>query len=125
MENLHIEPTDEEPRVDFNAENGILEISGNSYPEDTSSVFKPIIDWLTKYTEAGGKKVQFNFKMEYFNTSTFVKFQKILKLLEDYHLNNDGDVEVNWYYEKSDLDMFDNGEDYQADVEIPFNMIAY
>ncbi len=32
-------------------------------------------------------------------------------------------VEVNWYYEEDDEDMFEAGEDYQSIINIPFKMI--
>ena len=32
-------------------------------------------------------------------------------------------VEVNWYYEEDDEDMFEAGEDYQSIIRVPFKMI--
>ena len=33
------------------------------------------------------------------------------------------EVLVNWYYEEDDEDMEEAGEDYQAIIKLPFNMI--
>ncbi len=34
-----------------------------------------------------------------------------------------GTVEISWYYEEDDEDMFEAGEDYQSIINIPFKMI--
>ena len=125
MDNLFIKGKDERPQVNFNAETGVLELSRSSYPEYTKDLYQPVMDWLDEYLHESGKKIEFNFKMDYFNTSTSQRFQKIIKKLEDYRDKKNGEVVINWYYEKTDIDMFENGEDYSKDVKVPFNLIAY
>lgn len=123
MENLTIEATEYKPRIDFNASSGILEVSKNSYGEYTLEFFKPVFEWLKEYTQEEGKKVELNFKMTYFNTSTSRRFLEILNILEDYYENKGGEVNVNWYYDENDMDMLEQGEDYLEDVSLPLNLI--
>ena len=125
MENLFIEGEEERPTVDFNAETGILEIRDSSYPEYTNEIYNPVMEWLEEYLTEEGKTLVFNFKLDYFNTSTSFRFQQVINSLNDYHLNKNGDVTVNWYYEDGDIDMLENGEDYAKDAKMPFNLIAY
>ncbi|NJO02775.1 MAG: DUF1987 domain-containing protein [Bacteroidia bacterium] len=125
MENLYIEGSDYIPEVDFNAETGVLNISGESYHEYTLEFFEPIFDWLKRFTSDEGRKITLNFRMSYFNTSSSRRFLEIMNLLEDYHFNKSGEVEVNWYYEKTDLDMLESGEEYAEDVKLEFNLIPY
>lgn len=125
MENFYIEGSDYIPEVDLNAETGVFIISGESYHEYTLEFFEPIFEWLKKYTEDEGKNIELNFRMSYFNTSSSRRFLEIMNLLEDYHFNKEGNVVVNWYYEKTDLDMLESGEEYAEDVKLEFNLISY
>ena len=49
MENILIEKSNDTPMVNFNAESGILQISGDSYPEFPGNFYTPIIKWLEEY----------------------------------------------------------------------------
>ncbi len=125
MENFFIEGENYIPTVDFNAETNVLEISGESYHEYTIEFYQPIFDWLKAYFEKEGQAVTFNFRMTYFNTSSSRRFLEIFDLLEEYQRDNNGDVTINWYYQKDDVDMLESGEEYAEDVELPFNLIDY
>lgn len=122
---FYIEGSDYIPEVDFDPEHGTLNISGESYHEYTLEFFEPIFEWLKKFTQDEGKKIELNFRMSYFNTSSSRRFLEIMNLLEDYHFNKNGNVVVNWYYEKTDLDMLESGEEYAEDVKLEFNLIPY
>lgn len=125
MENFQIKGSTYIPRVDFNAETGILEIEGESYHEYTMEFFQPIFDWLSKYLAEPNRTITLNFKMSYFNTSSSRRFLEILTMLEDYQETKKGKVTVNWYYEESDIDMLESGEEYADDVDLEFNLIPF
>ncbi len=125
MENFQIEGENYIPTVNFNTETSVLEISGESYHEYTIEFFQPIFEWLNKYLEQEGRTIVFNFRMTYFNTSSSRRFLEIFDLLEDYNKSKNGNVTVNWYYEKDDVDMLESGEEYAEDVDLGFNLIAY
>ncbi len=125
MDNFQIEGENYIPSVNFNAEAGILEISGESYHEYTIEFYQPIFEWLRKYFETPNRKFTFNFKMTYFNTSSSRRFLEIFDLLEEYKKEQGGDVTVNWYYQKEDVDMLESGEEYAEDVDLNFNLIPY
>ncbi|AFM05348.1 protein of unknown function (DUF1987) [Bernardetia litoralis DSM 6794] len=125
MENFQIEGENYIPTVNFNAENGALEISGESYHEYTIEFFQPIFEWLNNYLEQEGRTIVFNFRMTYFNTSSSRRFLEIFDLLEDYSKSKNGNVTVNWYYEKDDVDMLESGEEYAEDVDLKFNLLAF
>lgn len=125
MENYYIEGKEERPTIDFNAETGVLEISASSYPEYTNEIYTPVLEWLEKYlNEEEGKGITFNFRLDYFNTSTSFRFQQMINLLNDYYTNKKGEVVVNWYFEEGDIDMLENGEDYAKDAKMPFHLIS-
>lgn len=125
MKNFHMEGFEERPKVDFNADSGILEISESSYPEYTNEIYSPVMEWLTQYLAEKGRNITFNFRMDYFNTSTSSRFQKIIDMLDTYHQSKKGTVKFNWYYEEDDVDMFEAGQDYAKDATAPFVLIPY
>lgn len=138
MEKFHIKGSAYIPNIDFDPDSGILEIAGESYHEYTTEFYQPVFDWLENYLkeigkgEAPGKKIQMNFKMTYFNTSSSRRFIEILTMLEDYQkaqIDKKPDAEdkdyviINWYYEENDVDMHESGEEYEEDVDLTFKLI--
>jgi len=125
MENLYIEGKEERPTINFNATTGNLEISDSSYPEYTKEIYEPVLAWLEEYLSTPGRKINFSFKLDYFNTSTSFRFQQIINMLNDYYVDKNGQVKILWHYEDGDIDMQENGEDYAKDAKVPFEMINY
>jgi hypothetical protein len=124
MEPLNIKATNDTPRVIFDPDNDIFEISGRSLPEDVVAFYQPLIDWLDEYKAYPKKKTDFVFKYIYFNTATSKLVQDILFKLES--LNEAGnEVNVSWYYEQDDEDMYDLGLEFKENNNLPFEIIAY
>ncbi len=122
METIIREGTPKTPFVRFDGEKGLVEIKGRSIPENSVEFYKPLIDWLEKYSAGPVKETYVNIQLEYFNTSSSKCILDIFKKLELIHKKGHL-VEVNWYYEEDDEDMFEAGEDYQSIINIPFKMI--
>ncbi len=125
MNNFYIPGLEYIPEVNLNAETGVLSFFGESYHEYTLEFFEPIFEWLKQYTEEGGKSIELNFRMTYFNTSSSRRFLEIMNLLYNYQNNKKGTVVINWYYQNEDVDMLESGEEYKDDVKLPFNLISY
>lgn len=124
MEPLDIKATNDTPRVLFDPDNNLFEISGRSLPEDVVTFYQPVLDWLDEYTRTPLKKTDFVFKYIYFNTATSKLVQDILTKLE--HLQEKGsEVKVSWYYEQDDEDMLDLGIEFKENVDIAFEIVGY
>ncbi|MBN2613642.1 MAG: DUF1987 domain-containing protein [Bacteroidales bacterium] len=124
MDILDIKATNDTPRVLFDPDNEIFEISGRSLPEDVVTFYQPVIDWLDEYKLMPNEKTELVFKYIYFNTATSKLVQDILLRLEYIH-ENGGSVNVIWYYELDDEDMQDLGEEFKEYVDIPFELVSY
>jgi hypothetical protein len=122
METIIREGTPKTPYVRFDGDKGIIEIKGRSIPENSIEFYKPLIDWLEEYGNAALEEIMVNIQLEYFNTSSSKCILDIFKKLE-FIFKKGQKVEVNWYYEEDDEDMFEAGEDYQSIINIPFKMI--
>ncbi len=80
-----------------------------------------MFDWLDQYIDASSSNTAFNFKLEYFNTSSSKCILDILRKLEKLHKTGKS-VVVNWYYEEDDEDMMEAGENYQRIVSVPIEL---
>lgn len=122
MENLTIEGSPKTPTVEFNAEEGKLLIKGRSIPENSIEFYKPMLDWIDEYGNSPQGKTVVNVLLEYFNTSSSKCILDVFKRLEAIK-NNGNDMVIKWHYEEDDEDMLEAGEDYQAIISIPFEMV--
>ena len=122
MEELAIMGTPKTPAVRSDSNQGLLEITGRSNPENTIEVFKPIVNWVEEYVQNPGENTTINIQLEHFNTSSSKSLIGILKRLEA--LKKEGrSIVINWYYDADDEDILEAGENFESVIEIPFNMI--
>jgi hypothetical protein len=119
MNDIRLEGSPKTPTVNFVAESGTLEIKGRSIPENSIEFYKPLIEWIEKYSKSPKEKTVVNVQLEYFNTSSSKCILDVFKRLEAIQ----NEVQINWYYEEDDEDMLEAGEDYDAIISIPFKMI--
>jgi len=124
MKNLIINEMDDSPRISFSGENGKLEISGKSLPENVSSFYNPVLEWLNEYSRKPLPETELTFKLTYFNTASSKLILDILTILEKMNLEGKK-VLVNWYYPDYDEDMCDAGIEYSEMVDVPFKHISY
>jgi len=124
METIKIQGTEDTPKIMLDAENDILEISGRSLPEDVSSFYEPVLNWLNEYAENPNKKTVFNFKLTYFNTASSKLLLDILMKLEEMH-EKGNEILIRWHYPEDDEDMAEAGEEYADIVDVPFEQVSY
>ena len=100
MENLNIEATKYTPKIDFNVESKILNITGKSYPENTFEYYKPIVTWIDDFLkEAKDEKILVNLDLEYLNSSSLKAYFDLFDLLEI--AQDEGrKIEVKWIYDE-------------------------
>lgn len=119
MEDLSLEGTAKTPTVDFKSAGELL-IKGRSIPENSIEFYKPLIDWIATYSDNPKENTLVNIQLEYFNTSSSKCILDVFKKLESI---SDSTVSVKWYYEEDDEDMLEAGEDYEAIIDLSFEMI--
>ena len=121
---LKISGTEDTPEILFNENNEFI-ISGRSLPEDVTSFYAPVFEWLSEFSESKPNGSVFKFKLEYFNTASSKIILDILMKLEELVQENSADLKVEWHYSEADDDMAEAGEEYKELVEIPFTLVAY
>jgi hypothetical protein len=120
MINLIIEGTNNTPSIKLDADNQILTVSGRSLPENAPVFYASIFDWVKEYLDTSNKEKEtiFEFKLEYFNTSSSKVIYELLKLLAQLPL-----LEVRWYYETDDEDLLEAGEEFSELISAKFSFI--
>jgi len=124
MEQINITGTDETPNITFDPESGHFELSGKSLPEDVTTFYNPILDWLDKYSSKPSSETKVTFKMDYFNTASSKILLDILMKLEEIH-EKGNNVLISWYFRADDEDMEEAGEEYGDLVDVPFEQVKY
>jgi hypothetical protein len=124
MEVIKIKGTDDTPTIILDKDSGIFEISGRSLPEDVSTFYEPILNWLDDYQEEANDQTVFSFKLVYFNTASSKLILDILMKLEEMHENGKS-VLIKWFFPEDDEDMEEAGEEYADIVDVPFEQVSY
>lgn len=122
MKVIKVEPTLKSPRVNLDADKALFEIIGRSIPENTSEFYAVVLDWLEEYSKNPKPSMDFKLKLEYFNTSSSKCILDVCRKIEQLHKNGNK-VKITWIYEEYDDDMMEAGEDYQAMVDVPFEIV--
>jgi len=122
MKDYLVEATDKTPEFRFTEDLNRIKIKGKAIPEDSLKFWRPVLTWLNEFLAEDPKSIILDVELEYFNTSSSKCILDFLRRLMVYHKANDC-VKINWYYEEDDDDIREAGEDYQALIKIPFEMI--
>jgi hypothetical protein len=124
MENFVVGATKSSPAIFFDAENGILEITGRSYPENVAKFYAPVFEWLERFlASVGSKGVTVNLEMVYLNSSSTKAFMNMFDALER-ATENGTEVTVNWRYNEENETALECGEEFMEDLErVTFNLV--
>ncbi|MCC7430190.1 DUF1987 domain-containing protein [bacterium] len=125
MENLSIVQTKYTLGVNFNVENGVLEMLGSSYPEVAAEFFEPIYKWLKNFLATKNAKIVMNLKFDYLNTSSVKCILNVLQILENHKKETSQNHTINWFYKEEDEDILDTGEELAEDSILDFNLKVY
>ncbi|MCG8336688.1 MAG: DUF1987 domain-containing protein [Proteobacteria bacterium] len=118
MENLIIEATKYTPTISFDAGTNILEIHGETYPENTAEFYSPVFDWLEKYlNQLNDQQVIVNMEIVYFNSSSSKVLMDLFDRLEE-AVKEGKNITLNWIYDREDESALEYGEEFQEDLEI-------
>jgi len=123
MDNLNIDSTQSTPSITADAKAGILEMRGDSYPENSFELFSPAMRWIEDYLAQAGRSLTLNLHLLYLNTSSVKAMMDIFDILEEAH--KDGrKVAVNWYYDEQNERVAELAEEFKEDCSFPFQITS-
>ena len=122
MDDLELASTTSTPSVRFFSESGLLELNGESYPENSFDFYKPLLDWVREFLETSSVSVRFKIGLTYMNTSSIKSMMDLLDLLEDAHATG-REVTVTWYYDEENDRALEMAEEFREEVTLPFFLV--
>lgn len=123
MERIYLEHTEDTPKVEFNKDENVYEISGKSLPENAVAFYLPLIEWLKNYGATNSEPLILDFRLDYFNTASAKQITKLLLVLQD--MSENIDVTVRWFYLKEDTDILSSGLRFSRLIKVNIELIGY
>ena len=115
MQDLTIPATNKAPQVEMRAD-GTVSITGQSFVEDASIDFRPVVDWVSEYVKTQSAALRIDFYLTYFNSTTAKQLLKILMLIDSSESNGT----VTWFYPDDNQLLRDRGREMEVLVDVPF-----
>ena len=111
------------PSLSFDAQSGACKIAGESFMEDSREFYSDIFNWLKEYNETQSyKPIKLEIRLIYFNTSSSKMLFEMLNQLQTYNSNGQ-EIKIEWYYEPSDSELYDDIMDMCYDTDIDIDVI--
>ena len=118
---LRLKRTDKTPFVYLNRREGIIIFAGIATPDDGIGFYRPILDFINSQSW-GASIIVVYFRVVYVNSSSSKCLLDLLKTLNQLFLNGK-EMNILWFQEADDPDVYSDGEDWQYAVKIPFDII--
>ena len=131
MTKYYIEETEFTPEILLDADARHFSLKGVSRPEDVLKFYLPAINWVKDFEQEltihPNLKYQINvikvdFHLSYFNSASSKMLLQILENIKKFQ-SKGIDINVNWYYDEADEQMYDDGLDLSESIDIPFNFV--
>lgn len=119
MNNLQIDSTQSTPSIFADAQSGMIEMRGDSYPENSYELFSPVMRWIDDFLAASDRGLVLNLHLLYLNTSSVKAMMDIFDMLEEAHRAK-REVAVNWYYDEQNERVAELAEEFKEDCSFPF-----
>ncbi len=115
MKNLELDATKRTPKISLHTD-GVMSMTGKSYPENTFEFYAPVIAWLEEYFESNAaEQTIFNLELTYFNSGSSKLFFNFFDLLDENSKKHN--IVVHWIYDEDNESAKEAGEDFIEDFE--------
>jgi hypothetical protein len=119
MKKINIEARDNTPKVILDKENGRLEITGYSFPDEAYGFYTEIVDWFKEYVKDPNPDTKVVFAFKYVNSTSAKFINDILKKL-DTILAAGKRASVEWLFDDDDEDIQQLGMTLKEFHKVPF-----
>jgi len=122
MNHIKETATNKTPEVNFDYEQGLLELKGRSVPEVYYLFYNPLVNWVKEYIKNPQDITTLNVNLEYLNSGSITALYDIFHLLSK--IPEQGkEVIVNWYYEEIDDITRDLGLELSERLPLQINLV--
>jgi hypothetical protein len=117
MKNIYLEATKTSPKIILNDKTNIIDIEGDSYPEDSFEFYEPILEWITMYLALASEEVTVKFNIPYLNSSSLKVIYSLFVSLEK-AVKNGKKVNITWTYDRENDMSLEDGEEFRDSFTI-------
>ena len=110
------------PEVKLDPGQDLLSIEGESYPDDCLAFYGPVIEALAELPPQ--QVLCGKFRMAYLDSTTSHFLSLVLEQLNKRHLTG-AKILIEWFYGEDDDDIYECGQDYADELDLPFQFISY
>jgi hypothetical protein len=122
-QNLSVGPTQSTPSVEADWDAGLLQMAGESYPENTYDFFADIIAWVDAYLGENLSPLQVELHLNYLNTSSIRAMIDIFDRLQAAY-EAGRELAVTWLYDSRNPRSAELGEEFKEDYTFAFVITA-
>lgn len=119
MKDFSIPATQSTPAIEGVWHDGLLSMTGDSYPENSFEFFTEVIQWVEQYLSQTERPLHLLLRLMYLNTSSVKAMMDILELLEDAH-SKGRSVSVTWRYDPRNERVVEMAQDFKEDCTFSF-----
>lgn len=125
MSNLFILETKSTPGIYFDSQHNVLQIKGQSYPENAFAFYHPVFDWVNEYLEKlnNHTTIEIQLAFPYINTSS-TKCLMVLLERFDKAFQEGKQIKINWYVNEENENELECAEEFKEDLNLPFEIIV-
>lgn len=122
MSDIELAATASTPSVSANSATGILEMRGDSYPENSFEFFAPIVAWVKHHLNETKTPLRLDLHLLYLNTSSVRAMMDVFDMLEEAYGSGQS-VEVCWFYDGDNERIAELAEEFKEDCSFSFEII--
>jgi len=116
MDPINIAKTARTPQVDFDFVRNQFVIAGESYPEDVSAFYGPLLQQMADFLVGlSNAEIGFRFELIYFNSSTAKIVMELFEALEEAAVSGN-QVVITWVHEAGDDNIKELGEEFSEEL---------
>lgn len=123
MRKIIVQPTPKTPKIVYDPDSYTFVLEGRSIPEDSVGFYRKLYGWVEECGPQLTGSVDFDFRLEYFNTSTSKCLLDLFKMLQTHVHSHNPQARIRWYCSEDDPDMAETGEDYAEMLDMKFEII--
>ena len=126
MQDLIIQPDNSSPAIHFDAGKHLLQITGESYPENTVLFYEPVFLWLQTYLDKSrDEDILLEIELVYFNSSSSKVLSDLFELLSQC-VHQQSSITVHWRYHRENDMSLEYGEEFQDEFDdLNFKLIEF
>jgi len=125
MRAFHRKATSQTPAVDFDYEAHELRISGESWLEDATKFWVPVLNSVREYLDGAiNENIKVDVQLSYLNTGSFKAMIQLYRRLDEAAKKGNA-VAFSWRYRKDDEMARGYGEDLEASVQATALQITF